>query len=100
MRVGRFIAWLFLSIGVGFLAWAVIGYFQQGKFEPEPLGKVWFKIHAGSLQMLQPAVERHIAPWLWSDIIQPVLETPAYIDFLVLGAVLALIFRRRRGKTN
>ncbi len=97
MRVGRFIAWLFLSLGVGFLGWAVIGYFQQGKFEPEALGKVWFTIHPDSIQLLQPAVERHLWPWLWSDIIQPVLEAPAYVDFLVLGAVLALIFRRRRG---
>jgi hypothetical protein len=100
MRVGRFFAWLFLALGIGFLCWALIPMLQGGKFDPDPLGKVWFTIHPGSLQILQPAIERHVAPWLWSDIVQPVLVTPAYVDFLVLGAVLALIFRRRRGRAQ
>lgn len=98
MRVGRMFAWLFLALGVGFLCWAVIPLLQGRKFEPQSLGKVWFTIHADSLQLLQPAIERHIAPWLWIDVVQPILVTPAYVDFLVLGAVLALIFRRRQGK--
>ncbi len=101
MRVGRFIAWLLLSIGVGFLAWAVIGYFQAGKFEPELLGAVWEKLFPGSLNALEVGIQRHLdAPWLWTDIVLPVVTAPAYVDFLVLGAVLALLFRRRRGKAK
>jgi hypothetical protein len=98
MLVGRTIGWLFLALGVGFLCWAVIPVLQGGRFEPEVLGKVWASIDAESLGALGPAIQRHIDPDLYTSVILPILTTPAYIDCLVLGAVLALIFRRRRGR--
>jgi hypothetical protein len=100
MRIGRTIGWFFLALGVGFLCWAIIPVLRGDKFEPILLGALWKSIHAESLGALGPAVQRHIAPWLYTDVILPILVTPAYVDFLVFGAVLALIFHRRRGKAQ
>jgi hypothetical protein len=98
MIIGRIISWLILATGVGLLAWAVIPVFRGEPFAPEATGKIWSEVHQDSLLLLQPAIERHIAPWLWSDIVQPVLVAPAYLVLIILGILLTLIFRKRRKK--
>jgi hypothetical protein len=62
-----------------------------------PLGQIWANIHTTSLQLLQPAIERHVAPWLWQSAIQPYfLEQPVWVVLLVLGAILMLIGRKKK----
>ncbi len=60
------------------------------------LGEWWNWIHRDSLLLLQPAVERHISPVLWSPGIQNVLEWPAAADLAGLGAIFWLLHRWRR----
>src|SRR5262245_54777479 len=61
-----------------------------------PLGQIWANIHSTSLQLLQPAIERHIAVWLWDPIVLSVLTAPAWLVFGILGAILMLIGRKKK----
>ena len=87
-----------LVLALLFVAWDVMDYAAgtQG-FKTAPLGLRWFQLHRNSLLLVQPAIERHVAVWLWPPF-QWVLQQPAW---LVPGAlaVLALVIkavRRRR----
>lgn len=53
-----------------------------------PLGQIWFEIDAPSLNMTQAGIQRHVAPWLWEDLLQPLLEQPAWPVLAGLGVVL------------
>jgi hypothetical protein len=56
-------------------------------------GEWWFRLHRDSLQLAQPALERHVAPWLWDPVMLNILVTPAAALFGGLG--LAVLLARR-----
>lgn len=60
------------------------------------LGDTWNAIHSTSLQLLQPAVERHVASFLWDPVIINVLTAPTWAVLGILGALLMLLGRRKR----
>jgi ABC-type Fe3+ transport system permease subunit len=60
------------------------------------LGEVWNWINSTSLQLLQPAIERHVAEWLWNPVILSVLTAPACLVFAILGAILMLLGRKKK----
>ena len=60
------------------------------------LGATWNAIHSTSLQLLQPAVERHVARFLWDPVILNVLTAPTWAVLGILGALLILLGRRKR----
>lgn len=66
---------------------------EEGSFRLTALGEWWFWLHSDSLQLLQPAIERHISPVLFDPYILTLLEWPAATQFLVLGGVFLLIGR-------
>ena len=92
----RLIAWLVLLIP-GFI-FSVAGLFQVGAqaLLSVPTGQVWFGLHSGSLQLIQPAIERYLTPLLWDNIFAPLLQiSPLWwlaIGFAML--ILARIIRR------
>ena len=100
MIVGRIIGWIFLLAAIAVFCWDLVAIIITGNLTFTPLGAIWAKIDSTSLQLLQAGVERHVAPWLWDQIIQPILEAPAALDFFVVGAIFALLFRRRRKKSK
>ena len=59
------------------------------------LGEWWFRIDRDSLQLLQPAIERHLAPWLFDPVVLTVLEAPAALLLLLVGGALLWLGRRR-----
>ena len=61
-----------------------------------PLGQIWNNVHSSSLQLLQPAIERHVAQWLWDPVVLTVLTAPAWLVFGILGAILMLIGRKKK----
>ena len=61
-----------------------------------PLGQIWNNVHSGSLQLLQPAIERHVLEWLWDPIILHILTAPAWLVFAIIGAILMLIGRKKK----
>lgn len=96
MIVGRIIGWIFLLIAVAILGWDIVTMVMTGKFGFIEGGRLWFLIDKDSLQVLQPAVERHLDPALWQYFLQPILEAPAFLPPLVLAILFLWLFRRRK----
>ena len=99
MRRSR--GWILIAVFFGlallFVAWDVIDYAANTQpFKTAPLGQRWYDIHKNSLLLIQPAIQRHVAAWIWWPF-QRVLEQPAWLVPAVLG-VLALLIKvvRRR----
>ena len=94
----RWLGRTFNSIGFAILGadFAGFGPGSSGDGPLASLGSWWFWLHKDSLQMLQPAVERHISPDLWDPGIQTLLEWPASVQFIVLGVVFSGLSRLLR----
>jgi hypothetical protein len=60
------------------------------------LGKDWADINQNSLLLLQPAIERHVAVWLWNPVIQTALEQPTWLVLGALGAILVVLGRKKK----
>jgi len=61
-----------------------------------PLGQLWFELDPPSLNMAQAGIQRHVAPWLWEDVVQPLLVMPAWPVLGGLGLALLLLRPRAR----
>ena len=88
----RLLGAIFLLLG----ALAAARDLLLGEGRLRALGEWWFALHPESLQLAQPAIERHLAPWLWDPPALFVLEQPAALLFAVVGAALLLLSLRRR----
>ena len=104
MIIGRFFGWILLLIGLFILARDLIVFgsgfdlfagLNTRHAAPIVLGELWYAIHPASLQLLQPAIQRHLHPALWDWVVQPVLLWWAWAIFLALGIVLLMLFPRR-----
>ncbi len=73
---------------------------QADPFRFADIGNVWATIHFGSLQVLQPAIERYIGPWLWEQVIFRILLLPAAPTLFVLAVVFYLLARRKARKNR
>ena len=90
----RILSLLFLAIGAVILIIDLIGGLDGvAAFGLSSLGDWWFWAHPTSLQLLQPAVERHISPALFDPYIVTLLIWPAALEFLVLGGLIWMIAR-------
>jgi hypothetical protein len=100
------IRFLFRTLGLLFLAAAFVFVVYDGTksiaantlFPPlyTPLNETWTAIHASSLQQLQPAIEQHMAPWLWDPVALSVLNAPTFVVLGAFGAILVLFGRRKK----
>ncbi|TVQ55218.1 MAG: hypothetical protein EA355_10400 [Rhodobacteraceae bacterium] len=92
--MGRIAGWLFLGFGVVIAAADMLG---AGRLRA--LGEWWFRLSPDSLQLLQPALERHVARWLWDPVTLTLLQAPAALLLGGLGAALlagSLLARRNK----
>lgn len=76
---------------------------QATTSEAEPfrfteIGAVWANIHFGSLQVIQPAIERYIGPWLWEWVMFPILLAPLAPVLLVLAALFWFWGRKKKSR--
>ena len=100
MRVGRLFAWLLIILALALAGLEVSEFFRTGAYESRSLGRLWFQLDRGSLNLVQAAIQRHVTPSLWDPVLVSVLKTPTWAAFAVLGGLGALILwatgRRRR----
>jgi hypothetical protein len=89
------LGWLLVFFGLVVFAGDLWTYLTVDRFTLRPLGEVWAAIDRDSLAVLQPAIERHVAVWLWQDVLFPVLLVPAAPLFAALGAILIFFTRRK-----
>jgi hypothetical protein len=88
---------IFIAIVVGVLD--LIGSYDGGDFTLTDVGSLWYSTHPGSLQLLQPAVARHISPFLWDPIMITILLWPV-IPALGLPGLIIILLTRRKTRAN
>ncbi|MEL6766608.1 MAG: hypothetical protein AAFP17_05465 [Pseudomonadota bacterium] len=99
----RILTAVFLLLLLATLVRDGIASLEAGAWTSVALGQWWAEIDRSSLLLLQPAVERHYDPALWEDVIQPILEAPAWQAAAVPAAVfwvLSLLFKPRKKKLD
>jgi ABC-type Fe3+ transport system permease subunit len=94
--VFRFVGLLILAAGFIALVYDGTKSIAGGAVAFTPLGQHWNNFHSTSLQLLQPAIERHVAEWLWDPVVLTILTTPACLVLGVIGAILMLIGRKKK----
>jgi hypothetical protein len=94
MRIGRVIVLLLLACALAAFGRDVYAFLDRGELGLTPLGQIWFELHSNSLQLLEPAIVRHVHPFVWEWLVFPLLQQPAVPVFLAL-ALLVQIARWR-----
>lgn len=96
------IRFLFRFIGLWILAAGFVFFVYDGTksiagnaIYATKLSDTWNAVHSSSLQLLQPAIERHAA-WLWDPVVVSVLAAPTWLVFGVLGALIILLGRKKK----
>jgi hypothetical protein len=92
----RFVGLLVLAAGFIALVYDGTKSIAGGTLAFTPLGQHWNNFHSTSLQLLQPAIERHVAEWLWDPVVLTILTTPAWLVLGIIGALLMLIGRKKK----
>jgi hypothetical protein len=95
MTIGRVIGWLLIIAAAIALAHDLVGWYGTGVFRLAALGELWHEISPTTLELAQPAIQRHIAPWLWDDGVLRLLLFPAVLVFAVPGVLLVWLGGRR-----
>ena len=96
MIVLRVVGWLLILAALVLLGRDFYLWFASGHWAATLAGKLWHQLSPDTLDRLQAGIERHVWPRLWSDVIAPVLQQPAWLVLGVAGLVLAVIPRRGR----
>ena len=84
---------LAIIFGGGGVAAAMADFGRDGAFRFADVGEHWFALHPTSLQLLQPAIERHLTPFLWDPVMLTILTLPAAPLFVGLAAALGVLAR-------
>lgn len=92
----RLIGWVLFFGGVITLALDAWGWWRNDFWETTNFGGAWAAINANSLVGLGSFVENKISPWLWVEIIVPILVQPLWLVSGLPGIVLIYLTRRRR----
>ena len=96
MMVLRALAYVFLVAAAVVAAVDIYSSLAgEGALRLAALGEWWAWLHRDSLLLLQPAIERHVSPALWTYV-QTVLEWPAALELAVIGGVFWLLARWRK----
>ena len=91
----RFLGLLCLALGFIFLVYDGTRSIADQTWHIIKLSDVWAILHETSLPLVQPTLER-IAPVLWDPMAVTVLDAPAWLVLVVVGAFLMLIGRKKR----
>lgn len=98
------IARIFGLAAVAVLVSDILGWISAGSFRLTALGEWWFWAHKDSLQVLQPAVERHLEQFLpftiWDPGIQTLLEWSLAAELAVIALVFWLLALMRSRSQN
>jgi hypothetical protein len=95
MLVGRTIGWILLLAALIVIVRDLIAWYYVGQLHPVVVGELWFELSPTSLQLAQPAIQRHVAAWLWEPVIVTFLTWPAEVVLAVPGIALAWFCRPR-----
>ena len=78
--------------------WDVVCWLLFGRFSIPDIGSLWYRFHAESFLLLEPAVSRYAHPYLWDPIILEILIAPTGLVlflFGILSIIMTKIFSRK-----
>ena len=78
--------------------WDVVCWLLFGRFSIPDIGSLWYRFHAESLLLLEPAVSRYAHPYLWNPIILEILIAPTGLVLFLFGILIIImtkIFSRK-----
>jgi len=91
--ISRTLSLLFMLAAAGALGHDIYRSAQSSQLTSTALGKMWFDLDAGSLNLVQAVIERHIWPTLWDPALVTVLQWPAWVVFITIGIFFLLMSR-------
>ncbi|MDQ8698465.1 hypothetical protein [Hyphomicrobium sp. LHD-15] len=96
MAVFRFLAAVFLLVAtVALVVDATPTVYGAGSFKPSALSNDWMELAPKSYDAARSAVSG-LAPWLWGDVIAPILTIPTFVAFGGLALLAGYAGRRRK----
>lgn len=78
--------------------WDIVCWSLFGRFYIPDIGSLWYRFHAESLLLLEPAVSRYAHPYLWDPIVLEILIAPTGLVLFLLGIfiiIMTKIFSRK-----
>jgi hypothetical protein len=96
MIIGRVLGWLFVLAAAVVALRDIIGWLDTGTLAPLALGQLWYDVSPTSIEIAQPAIQRHVAPWIWDPVILDILLLWAAPVLAVPGLVLLWACRGKR----
>jgi hypothetical protein len=79
-----------LLVAAGFVGLVIDGTrsIANGAVSFTPLGELAFSLFPQSFPLIEPAVTRHVHPWLWDPVLLNLFLLPASVVGFALGAAL------------
>ena len=71
--------------------WDVVCWILFGSFSIPDTGSLWYRFHAESLLLLEPAVSRYAHPYLWDPIILEILIAPTGLVLFLFGILIKIM---------
>ena len=102
-RFLQFLGRAFIIIAVLLGIWDLVAWFSLGKFVVPDVGTVWYRAHPDSLLVLEPAISRHLHPYLWNPVIVSILLAPIMLVLLIIGFIILIslkLFGGTRRRTH
>jgi len=94
--IGRIIGWILLALGFMVLGHDTLNFLNTDEWHSILLGELWYMVDPQGLNFTQAITQRYLFPALWDPIVTTVLLWPAWADFIIPGALLLIIFRKRK----
>ncbi len=88
---------LMLALALYEISPLFFGESEKGIQELPTVGEVWSDLSSDSLQLLQPAIERHLwqGPLIWETVMLPLLLTPLWQIWSGLALIFLILFLLR-----
>ncbi|WP_377844493.1 hypothetical protein [Bosea sp. UC22_33] len=86
----------YLSVAAGFVALVIDGArsIANAGLRFTPVSEVLIAVIQERYQLIQPAIERNLHPWLWDPLLLSLMRAPAAAAALLLGFALLWLGRR------
>ena len=71
--------------------WDVVCLLLFDSFSIPDIGSLWYRFHAESLLLLEPAVSRYTHPYLWDPVILEILIAPTGLVLFLFGILIIIM---------